>query len=251
MTGKEIADAMRRQIRIVGDSNNYIDGFAGDPNLISLEADGKLSLAQAINAFLRDLAMRFQYNVTTTNIALVAGTSTYAVPSNVIEILRASHSGLQLKQTNNNDLGRREPSWQSKVGRATHFILQGSTSIEVYPKPDAAAVGLGALILITSTTPTPLVNTTDVPANIPEVLQEQMLVMGAVRWLLKSDVASAHNQERAKQLTEEMPLYEKQFADYINRTHNVDEGRYREVYQEVISVPAQGIPSAISPGSGK
>ncbi len=157
----------------------YRDGYTGDPRNAEVPV-ASVSLTERINQANNGLAILTGYKVGPTVLVLVAGTRSYAVSQNIIEIISVELPGYSVRRVNLEDQNRRYPRWRASAnGRPNKYILSGLNTLDFDPAPDAAAVTAGCSIIGTLA-PTALAATTDTPADLPLAYHYLLGVGGAM-----------------------------------------------------------------------
>jgi hypothetical protein len=79
------------------------------------------------------------------SVAVVAGTASYALHANVLDVVDCALDGKLLARTSREDLNQVSSSWPETTGTPTSFFTEGGKLV-LYPNP--AAVGVLSLVVV-------------------------------------------------------------------------------------------------------
>jgi hypothetical protein len=104
-----------------------------------------------------------------TSIAVINGTSTYALPARHLGTIHVSLDGSAVRATSQAELDARDSAWKTAEGEVTHYLQDhgaGLLSIRLYKEPQAN----GTLAVIRSAIPAELAAGSDL--TLPDILAD-------------------------------------------------------------------------------
>lgn len=166
MTLASLITDVREELVSFSTDLNFRDGNSTDPRNAESPV-ASISITNQINKAQDEILRLTGYNQTSVNLALTAGTRTYALPTTILDVLEVRISGYSIRKTTLGEITRREPLWRSVTtqGRPNRFLINGFTQIEFDIPPNAASVSAGctlyavtnvAALSVNSDTPTAL-----------------------------------------------------------------------------------------------
>jgi len=156
--------------------------------------------------------------INSSSTSVVAGTAEYSLPTDILDIERVTHNGIELTRMSKADFDfYTNRNWASDQGRPERYYVDldpDNKKIGLYPKPQAADAGSSNLIIDYVQIPTELSSDSSTPFNSHTLLTpyHMAIVYWAAKELLNADM-TPENQVKARQYMKE---YEDLVAHCVN-----------------------------------
>jgi hypothetical protein len=237
-----LINRVRENVFQFGANSPLIDGYAGDPALVSGKTG--VNITEQINRAQLEVVRETSYSMDEATIALVNGDKTYPLLKNWYDIRAVWHNGYRIIRSNIGQMDREFPDWRRTAdGPFYRYIFYGTNKIGLDVAPSATEIALDdVLTLLVTLTPDDLSDeTADFLQYIPDVF-EYLIINKASLNIAAMDSGNPNNPARVLRL-------EKEYNEGVPALKTLVDNRMGITFDDNMENPAN-TPVSVSSNSG-